>query len=261
MLQLSTPPRSALAASSHGSQRCQRRRVPEVRWEWHVPAKRVGGGRGKSWPATATPSCPSGASLPQCLCVSPHPSQESCAGPAGMAAGAGGAAASRRAAAPPCGQSGGHAPSPLKNARFGGQHPLCKPQPKQPGVNHGQAGAGIAPWATAPRPRALKTMKGSRTCFSDSGRLLRVQELFTAVSAARLSSATTSGGTMSKSSLPGLQLFATWDSVILLCAPEPGCPKDGRLRTAQPGWLDGVMHPQGSWCGSRLPHAAWVEAP
>lgn len=78
------------------------------------------------------------------------------------------------------GRAGEHAPSPLKNARFWGQHPLCEPQPKQPGVNHGQAGAGLARWDTAPWPQALKTMKGSRTCFSDSGRFPRAHELFTA---------------------------------------------------------------------------------
>lgn len=38
-------------------------------------------------------------------------------------------------------RAGAHAPSLLKNARFRRQHPFCKPQPKQPGVNHGQDGA------------------------------------------------------------------------------------------------------------------------
>ena len=80
-------------------------------------------------------------------------------------------------------------------------------------------------------------------------------------SAARLSSATTSGSTMSKSSVPGPQLHATWGSVILLPAPEPGCRPQGRAAGGRPGWLEGVMQPQGSRCGSRLPLAARVEAP
>lgn len=54
------------------------------------------GGQSMSWPATATPSRPFGASLPWRLWASPHPGQESCAGPAGMAPGAGKAAASLR---------------------------------------------------------------------------------------------------------------------------------------------------------------------
>lgn len=78
------------------------------------------------------------------------------------------------------GRAGEHAPSPLENARFRGQHPLCAPQPKQPGVNHGQAGAGLARWDMAPQQQALKTMKASRTCFSDSGGFPRAHELFTA---------------------------------------------------------------------------------
>lgn len=51
------------AASSHGSARCQCRRVPEVGWEQRVPAKRVGRGWSVSRPATPTPSHPHGASL------------------------------------------------------------------------------------------------------------------------------------------------------------------------------------------------------
>lgn len=78
------------------------------------------------------------------------------------------------------GRAGEHAPSLLKNARFWGQHPLCEPQSKQPGVNHRQAGAGLARWHTAPQPQALKTMRASCTCFSDSGRFPQAHELFTA---------------------------------------------------------------------------------
>lgn len=58
-------PRAGLgrAASAHGSARCQCRGVPEVGWDQHVPAKRVGRGWSVSWPATPTPSHPHGASL------------------------------------------------------------------------------------------------------------------------------------------------------------------------------------------------------
>lgn len=78
------------------------------------------------------------------------------------------------------GRTGEHAPSPLKNARFQGQHPLCEAQPKQPGVNHGRAGTGLARWDLAPWPQALKMMKASCTCFSDSRRFPRAHERFTA---------------------------------------------------------------------------------
>lgn len=69
-------------------------------------------------------------------------------------------------------RAGAQAPSPRKNATFQRQHPLCKPQPKQPGVNHGWDGAGLA-------PLALKTMELLRTCFSDPERFPRAHELFT----------------------------------------------------------------------------------
>lgn len=76
-------------------------------------------------------------------------------------------------------RAGAHAPSPLKNATFRRQHPFCKPQPKQPGVNHGRDGAGLAPWAMVPLPQPLKAMELLCTCFSDP-RFPRAHELFTA---------------------------------------------------------------------------------
>lgn len=66
---------------------------------------------------------------------------------------------------------------------------------------------------------------------------------------------------MSKSSVPGPQLHATWGSAILLPAPEPSCRPQERAAGGQPGWLEWAMRPQGSWSGSGLPFAARVEAP
>lgn len=78
----------------------------------------------------------------------------------------------RRARPLRAGRAAAHAPSPLKNARFRGQHPLHKPQPERPGVNHGRDGARLARSDVAPLLQALKTMERLRTCFSDPGRFL-----------------------------------------------------------------------------------------
>lgn len=63
------------AASSHGSPQCQCRGVPEVGWEQHVPAKRVGRGWSVSWPATPTPSHPYGATLCSSSVLLPTPAR------------------------------------------------------------------------------------------------------------------------------------------------------------------------------------------
>lgn len=58
---------------------------------------------------------------------------------------------------------------------------------------------------------------------------------------------------MSKSSVPGPQLHATWGCVILVPAPEPGCQPQGRAAGGRAGWLEGVTQPPGSRVAAASP--------